>query len=157
MKIRSAQNVRKVLISRNNSGPLRGAFQANFPWAEQMQKHRKLCLFSLVGPLALVTQFGALAGPSLVPAWAQLGPQLGPWLGTQLGPGLGPRLRPKLGPGLGPDAAGAAAAGRILRSQPDPSPNAPRDQIRRKDPCCDAGIAALLSPLRKHQKQLFEQ
>ena len=39
-----------------------------------------------------------------------------------------------LGPGLGPDAA---AAGRILRSQPDPSPNAPRDQIRRKDPCCD--------------------
>ena len=42
-----------------------------------------------------------------------------------------------LGPGLGPDAA-AGAAGRILRSQPDPSPNAPRDQIRRKDPCCDS-------------------
>ena len=42
-----------------------------------------------------------------------------------------------LGPGLGPDAAAAGAAGRILRSQPDPSPNAPRDQIRRKDPCCD--------------------
>ena len=34
-----------------------------------------------------------------------------------------------------PDAA--AGAGRILRSQPDPSPNAPRDQIRRKGPCCD--------------------
>ena len=34
-----------------------------------------------------------------------------------------------------PDAAGAA--GRTLRSQPDPSPNAPRDQIRRKNPCCD--------------------
>ena len=34
-----------------------------------------------------------------------------------------------------PDAAG----GRILRSQPDLSPNAPRDsdQIRRKGPCCD--------------------
>ena len=31
-----------------------------------------------------------------------------------------------------PDAAGAAELGRILRSQPDPSPNAPRDQIRRK-------------------------
>ena len=31
-----------------------------------------------------------------------------------------------------PDAAAGAAAGRILRSQPDPSPNAPRDQIRRK-------------------------
>ena len=26
------------------------------------------------------------------------------------------------------------AAGRTLRSQPDPSPNAPRDQIRRKEP-----------------------
>ena len=35
-----------------------------------------------------------------------------------------------------PDAA-CACAGRILRSQPDPSPNAPRDQIRRKGPCCD--------------------
>ena len=34
-----------------------------------------------------------------------------------------------------PDAADAG--GRTLRSQPDPSPNAPRDQIRRKDPCCD--------------------
>ena len=36
-----------------------------------------------------------------------------------------------------PDASAAAADGRTLRSQPDPSPNAPRDQIRRKDPCCD--------------------
>ena len=35
-----------------------------------------------------------------------------------------------------PDAD-AGAAGRTLRSQPDPSPNAPRDQIRRKGPCCD--------------------
>ena len=35
-----------------------------------------------------------------------------------------------------PDAAGAAA-GRTLRSQPDPSPNAPRDHIRCKGPCCD--------------------
>ena len=41
-----------------------------------------------------------------------------------------------------PDAgAGASAAGRILRSQPDPSPNAPRDQIRRKDPCCGQHIS----------------
>ena len=31
----------------------------------------------------------------------------------------------------------AADDGRTLRSQPDPSPNAPRDQIRRKGPCCD--------------------
>ena len=36
-----------------------------------------------------------------------------------------------------PDAGAAAAAGRTLRPQPDPSPNAPRDQIRRKGPCCD--------------------
>ena len=35
-----------------------------------------------------------------------------------------------------PDAADDGC-GRILRSQPDPSPNAPRDQIRRKGPCCD--------------------
>ena len=34
-----------------------------------------------------------------------------------------------------PDAADAG--GRTLRSQPDPSPNAPRDQIRRKGPDCD--------------------
>ena len=31
----------------------------------------------------------------------------------------------------------AAAAGGFLRSQPDPFPNAPGDQIRRKGPCCD--------------------
>ena len=39
-----------------------------------------------------------------------------------------------------PDAAGgagAAGAGRILRSQPDPSPNAPRDQMRCKGLCCN--------------------
>ena len=36
-----------------------------------------------------------------------------------------------------PDAAAGGGAGRTLRSQPDPSPNAPRDQIRRKGPCCD--------------------
>ena len=42
-----------------------------------------------------------------------------------------------------PDVAAAdsaAADGRTLRSQPDPSPNAPRDQIRRKGPCCDQAI-----------------
>ena len=43
--------------------------------------------------------------------------------------------------GLGPWAAeasgGGCGCGRTLRSQPDPSPNAPRDQIRRKGPCCD--------------------
>ena len=35
-----------------------------------------------------------------------------------------------------PDAA-CAGVGRTLRSQLDPSPNAPRDQIHRKGPCYD--------------------
>ena len=45
-----------------------------------------------------------------------------------------------------PDAAGA---GRIFRSQPDPSPNAPRDQIRRKGPCCDNPLRVKTATLRK--------
>ena len=46
-----------------------------------------------------------------------------------------------------PDAAGGGAAERILRSQPDPSPNAPRDQIRRKGPCCDQSQTSILQLL----------
>ena len=38
----------------------------------------------------------------------------------------------------------AAACGRTLRSQPDPSPNAPMDQIRRKGPCCDFSVLRFL-------------
>ena len=50
-----------------------------------------------------------------------------------------------------PDAAAASAAAadrRTLLSQPDPSRNAPRDQIRRKGPCCDqcAGSRKALRP-----------
>ena len=41
-----------------------------------------------------------------------------------------------------PDAAGAAGPGRTLRSQLDPSPNTPRDQIRRKGPCCDEPVSS---------------
>ena len=33
-----------------------------------------------------------------------------------------------------PNSQSSAGPGRTLRSQPDPSPNAPRDQIRRKEP-----------------------
>ena len=51
-----------------------------------------------------------------------------------------------------PDAA--AGAGRILRSQPDPSPNAPRDQIRRKGPCCDQYIVESF-PLVSQMLQLL--
>ena len=66
------------------------------------------------------------------------------FFGSQIS-GLGPLGPTHLGPDAGAAAAGAAAcaAGRILRSQPDPSPNAPRDQIRRKDPCCDYGNSGL--------------
>ena len=40
-----------------------------------------------------------------------------------------------------PDAAGGAGAGgRTLRSQLDPSPDAPRDQIRRKEPLLQPGL-----------------
>ena len=53
-----------------------------------------------------------------------------------------------------PDAAGAGGAaggaGQILRSQLDPSPNAPRDQIRRKDPCCDLIIGSGLKWVGLH-------
>ena len=41
---------------------------------------------------------------------------------------------PRFPDAAGGAAGGAAGAGRILRSQPDPSPNTPRDQIRRKEP-----------------------
>ena len=40
-----------------------------------------------------------------------------------------------------PDAADGGGCGRTLRSQPDPSPNAPRGQIRRSEP----KLAAMLS------------
>ena len=66
------------------------------------------------------------------------GPHVGP-------PTWAPRGPTHKGPGLGPGAAagGAACAGRILRSQPDPSPNAPRDQIRRKEPLLRQGLRIL--------------
>ena len=67
---------------------------------------------------------------NLPPIFSWVGPTWGPPTWAPRGPThLGPRGPTHLGPGLGPDAAG-----RILRSQPDPSPNAPRDQIRSKEP-----------------------
>ena len=38
-----------------------------FPWAGKIQKLAKFCLFSLVGPWALFTRFGALA--AILPRW----------------------------------------------------------------------------------------
>ena len=76
------------------------------------------------------------------------GPHVGP-------PSWAPRGPTHLGPGLGPDAAGAAGAGagagRILRSQPDPSPNAPRDQIRRKEACLDSSYRILHNIVCKYE------
>ena len=65
-----------------------------------------------------------------------LGPSLGP-------PTWAPRGPPHLGPGAA--GAGAAGAGRILRSQPDPSPNAPRDQLRRTEPGALAATSKTIS------------
>ena len=104
-----------------------------------------------------ISFFGFFWGPKFL-AWAQLGPtHLGPSWSHPLGPHVGPptwapRGPTLLGPGLGP---GAGAAGRILRSQPDPSPNAPRDQIRRKDPCCDISRPLLGPETLRHPQSLI--
>ena len=101
-------------------------------WAERILILRIFDFWIFLG--SQISGLGPLGPTHLGPAWAHpLGPSLGPPTWAQRGPThLGPAC-------LGPGAAGAAAcaAGRILRSQPDPSPNAPRDEIRRKDPCCD--------------------
>ena len=47
------------------------------------------------------------------------------------------------------------AAGQILRSQPDPPPNAPRDQIRRKGPCCDFHNVSSIEVARLMTSELF--
>ena len=62
IKIRSAQNVGKVWISRNKNppGPILGHLGPFFAWAGKIEKMPKFCLFSLVGPWALFTRFGAV-------------------------------------------------------------------------------------------------
>ena len=57
-----------------------------------------------------------------------------------------------------PDAAGAggAAARRTLRSQPDPSPIAPRDQIRRKDPCCDYDLPTFVFSSDRYAQRVIK-
>ena len=69
IKIRSAQNVGKVFISqkKNLPGPIWGPPGQFFAWAGKIQKLLKFCLFSLVGPWALFTRFGALA--AIHPRW----------------------------------------------------------------------------------------
>ena len=99
-------------------------------WAERILILRTFDFWSFLG--SQIFGLGPL-GPHVGP------PTLGPIGPTHFGPHVGPPTwAHPLGPHVGPPTLGPdAAAGRILRSQPDPSPNAPRDQIRRKDPCCD--------------------
>ena len=61
IEIRSAQNVGKVWISRKKSSrPYLGPSQAIFSVDRKNQKNNKICLFSLVGQWALLTQCGPL-------------------------------------------------------------------------------------------------
>ena len=62
IKIRPAQNVGKVWISRKKNLPAPfGAIPGNFfAWAGKMQKMQNFCLFSLVGQWALFTRFGVM-------------------------------------------------------------------------------------------------
>ena len=68
IKIRSAQNVGKVFYAGKKASPPHlpppGPF---FAWARKIQRLHKFCLFSLVGPWALFTRFGALA--AIHPRW----------------------------------------------------------------------------------------
>ena len=52
MQIHPVQNIRKVLISRENTpGLIWGHFRQNFPWAENMQTHIGILHISLGGPM----------------------------------------------------------------------------------------------------------
>ena len=105
----------------------------------------KFLAWAQLGPTHLGPAWAHPLGPGVgPPTWAQLGPtHMGPaWAHPRgpthpRGPSVGPPTWAQRGPThLGPDAAGAGAAcaGQILRSKLDPSPNAPRDQMRRKEP-----------------------
>ena len=95
IKIRSAQNVGKVWISREKIllAPIWGHLGHFFAWAEKIENIVCVCFF-----FSLCLQFSRF---------------------------------PDFQISRFPDAAGAGR--RTLRSQPDPSSNAPRDQIRRKE------------------------
>ena len=68
IKIRSAQNVGKVFYAgKRRPRPIWGPPGPFFAWAGKIQKLLKFYLFSLVGPWALFTRFGALA--AIHPRW----------------------------------------------------------------------------------------
>ena len=68
IKIRSAQIVGEFFCAgERRPRPIWGPPGPFFAWAGQIQKLSKFCLFSLVGPWALFTRFGALA--AIHPRW----------------------------------------------------------------------------------------
>ena len=70
IKIRVAQNVGKVQISRKKTapGPIWGHPWPFFAWAGKIEKMQKFCLFSLVGQWALFTWFGEIVAIFLLPS-----------------------------------------------------------------------------------------
>ena len=62
IKIRVAQNVSKVWISRTKTapGPISCHFRQFFAWAGKIEKNLKFWIFSLVGQWALFTRFGVI-------------------------------------------------------------------------------------------------
>ena len=68
IKIRSAQIVGEVFLCRRKASPPHlGPSRPIFSVGRKIQKLPKFCLFSLVGPWALFTRFGALA--AIHPRW----------------------------------------------------------------------------------------
>ena len=60
-------SARSGLVGKNPPGPIWAHLGPFFAWAGKIQKLPKFCLFSLVGPWALFTRFGALA--AIHPRW----------------------------------------------------------------------------------------
>ena len=60
-------SARSGLVGKNPPGPIWGPLGPFFAWAGKIRKMQKFCLFSLVGPWALFTRFGALA--AIHPRW----------------------------------------------------------------------------------------
>ena len=60
-------SARSGLVGKNPPGPVWGPLGQFFVWAGKIEKMQNFCLFSLVGPWALFTRFGALA--AIHPRW----------------------------------------------------------------------------------------
>ena len=60
-------SARSGLVGKHPPGPIACHFRHFFAWAGKIKQISKFCLFSLVGPWALFTRFGALA--AIHPWW----------------------------------------------------------------------------------------